>query len=58
MIVPIYLELADGSTVNLGRSRLVGNTSVDQKAPLKGLKDAPKRALVNYSDDVLPSNGS
>jgi len=56
MIVPIYLELADGRTVNLGRARLIGNSSVDQKVPLKGWKDAPKRALVNYNDDVLASN--
>jgi Peptidase family M1 domain len=56
MIVPIYLELADGRTVNLGRARLVGNNSVDQKVPIKGLKDTPKRALVNYNDDVLASN--
>jgi hypothetical protein len=56
MIVPIYLELADGRTVNLGRARLVGNSSVDQKVPLKGWKDAPKRVLVNYNDDVLASN--
>jgi hypothetical protein len=56
MIVPIYLELADGRMVNLGRARLIGNTSADQKIPLKGLKDAPKRALVNYNDDVLTSN--
>jgi hypothetical protein len=56
MVVPIYLELADGRTVNLGRVRLVGNTSVDQKVPVKGLKDVPKRALVNYNDDVLASN--
>ena len=56
MIVPIYLELADGRTVNLGRVRLFGNTTVDEKLPLKGLKDAPKRALMNYYDDVLASN--
>ena len=56
MIVPIYLELADGRTAFVGRARLVGNTSVDQKVPLKGLKDAPKRALLNYNDDVLASN--
>ena len=55
MIVPIYVELADGRTVNLGRARLVGNTSVEQKVPLKGLKDSPKRALVNYNYDVLAS---
>ncbi|MGB6386924.1 MAG: M1 family aminopeptidase [Terriglobales bacterium] len=56
MIVPIYLELADGRTVNLGRARLVGNTSVEQKIPMKGWKDIPKRALINYNDDVLASN--
>lgn len=56
MVVPIYLELADGRTLNLGRAHLTGNNSVDQKVPLKGLKDAPKRALVNYNDDVLASN--
>jgi hypothetical protein len=56
MIVPIYLELADGRVANLGRARLIGNSSVDQKVPLKGLKDTPKRALVNYNDDVLASN--
>ena len=56
MLVPVYLELADGRTVFLGRARLNGNTSVEQKVPLKGVKDAPKRALVNYNYDVLASN--
>jgi hypothetical protein len=56
MIVPIYLELADGRVANLGRARLIGNSTVDQKIPLKGLKDTPKRAFVNYNDDVLASN--
>lgn len=56
MIVPIYLELADGRMLNLGRARLSGNTSVDGKVPIKGLKDIPKRALLNYYNDVLASN--
>ncbi len=56
MVVPIYLELADGRTVHLGRAHLVGNNSMEQKVPLKGLKDTPKRALLNYNDDVLASN--
>jgi hypothetical protein len=56
MIVPIYLELADGRIANLGRARLTGNSSVDQKVPLRGVKDTPKRALLNYNDDVLASN--
>lgn len=55
MVVPIYLELADGHTISLGRARLLGNSTVEQKVPLKGLKDTPRRALVNYFDDVLAS---
>ncbi len=56
MVVPVYLELAEGRTAFLGRARLLGNTTVDQKVPLKGLKDTPRRALLNYNDDVLASN--
>ena len=56
MIVPIYLEMADGHTINLGHARLIGNGSSDKKVSLKGLKDTPRRALLNYNDDVLASN--
>ncbi len=56
MLVPIYLELADGRIVNLGRARVFGSKAVEEKLPLKGLKDAPKRAFLNYYDDVLASN--
>ncbi len=53
MVVPIYLELANGNLVSLGRARLNGNTTIDQKVPLAGLKERPKRATINYFDDVL-----
>jgi aminopeptidase N len=53
MLVPIYLEMADGRALFLGRARLIGNTTLEQKVPLKGLKDLPKRAVLNYYDDVL-----
>ena len=53
MLVPLYIEMTDGNVIFLGRARLIGNTSVEQKVPLKGLKTKPKRALVNYYDDVL-----
>jgi hypothetical protein len=56
MVVPVYLEMADGHTINLGHARLIGNTSSDKKVSLKGLKDTPRRALLNYNDDVLASN--
>ncbi|HET9409745.1 MAG TPA: M1 family aminopeptidase [Candidatus Sulfotelmatobacter sp.] len=55
MLVPIYLELEDGKIFFLGRARLNGNTSFDQKIPLKGLKTKPRRAMINYYDDVLAS---
>ena len=55
MIVPVYLELDDGRIVFLGRLRIVGNSSGTAKVPLKGLKAKPRRALINYSDDVLAS---
>jgi len=54
MLIPIYLELPNGMLF-LGRARLTGNNSFDQKIPLKGLKDKPKRAVINYYDDVLAS---
>ena len=56
MLVPIYIELADGRMINLGRARMVGNTTVEQKVPIKGLKERPHRAILNYMDDVLASN--
>lgn len=55
MLVPVYLELDDGKVVFLGRARLTGNSSISQKAPLTGLKTKPRRALINYYDDVLAS---
>ncbi len=55
MLVPIYVEMADGKTVFLGRARMAGNTSVEQKVTLKGWKTPPRRALINYYDDVLAS---
>jgi Peptidase family M1 domain len=56
MLVPLYFEFADGRIVNFGRVTMVGNTSQEGKIPLKGLKDIPRRAIVNYYDDVLASS--
>jgi len=56
MAVPIYLELADGRTVPVAHAQLFGNSSVEGKLPLKGWKDPPKRALINYNHDVLAAN--
>jgi hypothetical protein len=56
MPVPVYFELADGRTVQMGRIRVKGNNTAQGKAPLSGVKDPPKRALINYNHDVLASN--
>jgi hypothetical protein len=53
MLVPIYLELADGKFYQVGRARITGNHSIEQQVPLRGLKDRPRRALINHYDDVL-----
>jgi hypothetical protein len=55
MPVPIYLELASGAIARLGSARLVGDSTVDQTVTLTGLKERPKRAMINYYDDVLAS---
>ena len=56
MLVPIYLELANGNTTFLGRARLAGSSTFEQKIPLRGVKETPRRAVINYYDDVLASN--
>ncbi len=55
MLVPLYLELADGNIFYLGHAKLVGNNSMQQKVPLKGMKTKPRAAMLNYYDDVLAS---
>jgi hypothetical protein len=55
MLVPLYLELADGNMFFLGRARMQGNKTIEQKIPLKGLKTKPRAAVLNYYDDVLAS---
>jgi hypothetical protein len=55
MIVPVYLELADGRIVRLGSTPMTGTTSFEQEIPLTGLKETPKRAMLSYYYDVLSS---
>jgi len=38
MLVPLYLEFADGRIANFGRVTMVGNTSQEGKISLKGLR--------------------
>jgi hypothetical protein len=53
MLVPIYLELSEGVVVRMGAANMKGNNSVEGTVPLAGLKQMPKRAILNYQYDVL-----
>ena len=56
MPVPLYMEMADGRILWVGRVRMHGNTTVATEIPLTGLKEKPKRAIINYMNDVLAAN--
>jgi hypothetical protein len=53
MMVPIYLELADGRIFQLGAAAIFGSTTIDQTVPLPKLPSPVKRASINYYYDVL-----
>jgi peptidase M1-like protein len=52
MLIPVYIEIGNRQ-VRLGSALVVGNNTVEQHVPLKGLKDKPRRAMIAYFDDVL-----
>ncbi len=53
MLVPIYLELADGKMIRLGSANITGDTTVEKTVQLPKLPAAVKRVLINYNYDVL-----
>jgi hypothetical protein len=53
MVVPIYLELADGKTVRLGMLAITGDSTVEKTAQLPKFPAPIKRAFINYFYDVL-----
>lgn len=53
MLVPIYLDMGNGRVLWLGSAHMSGDTTLEQHLPLKGLKEKPKRAMLDYYDDVL-----
>ncbi|MGC2321123.1 MAG: hypothetical protein WA463_00700, partial [Terriglobales bacterium] len=53
MPVPLYLELGKDHIVRLGAATLTGNRTLEQKIPLAGVKEKPRRAMLNYFNDVL-----
>jgi len=55
MLIPLYVETAEGNIGFLGRVRITGSKTLEQKIPLRGLKVKPRRLVLNYYDDVLAS---
>jgi hypothetical protein len=53
MIVPIYLELADGKIVSLGSVDITGPKTIEQTAQIPKPPVAVKRVFINYNYDVL-----
>jgi aminopeptidase N len=53
MLVPVYLELANGQVTRLGLVHPVGNPTLNEKVTPKGVKEKPRRAVINYHNDVL-----
>jgi hypothetical protein len=53
MLVPIYLEMADGRVVRWLTANIVGSSSLDQTVRLPKTPSPVKRALINYNHDVL-----
>jgi hypothetical protein len=47
------MELASGKVFRLGSTAMAGNTTFEQTIPLRGLPEKPKRAMLNYFNDVL-----
>jgi len=53
MLVPIYLELADGKIVRVGSIVSSGSKTIDQTVPLPNLPAPVKRVSINHYYDVL-----
>jgi len=56
MLVPIYLELADGRVLRLGSAAILGPMTAERTVQLPKLPSPAKRALVNYYYDVLATD--
>jgi len=53
MMVPIYLEMANGQVSKLGAIKMVGATSTERTLQLQKLPSPAKRVSINYYYDVL-----
>jgi hypothetical protein len=53
MLVPVYLELADGKVMRLGSVSIRGVSTIDKTVQMPKLPSQIKRVMINYNYDVL-----
>jgi len=53
MLVPIYLELADGRTIRLGEVAILGNSTAEQTVQMSKPPVAIRRVVIDDMHDVL-----
>jgi hypothetical protein len=53
MLVPVYIEFADGKVARLGPIAIVGSSTYERTVQLPKLPSPVKRVLINYYYDVL-----
>lgn len=56
MLVPIYLNLANGNVVRIGSFTITGDKTIDQTVQLPKLEAAVKGASINHYYDVLSTD--
>ena len=56
MLVPIYLEYADGKVTRLGTIPITGSSTFERTLPLSKLPSPVKRVSIDYYYDVLATD--
>ncbi len=56
MPVPLYIEVGNGRIFRIGMIPMKGNSTFEKSIALRGIQEPPKRAMINYFDDVLTAN--
>jgi hypothetical protein len=56
MLVPLYLQMQNGTTTRLANVVIHGNKTIDTNVNLGKLPSPAKALLVNYNADVLSDN--
>ncbi len=53
MLVPLYLQMENGTTIRMGNLQMRGDTTLEQTLKLSKMPSPGRKLLVNYNADVL-----